>query len=452
MSQVIAAVSTGWQVSAIGILRLSGDGAIDVADRVFTAVSGRPLAQTEDRRLVLGTLCTAEGRPLDQVLATVSRGPGSYTGEDTAEFHCHGSPAVLAAGLAALFAAGARQAGPGEFTKRAFLNGRMDLSQAEAVIDLIEAESTEAAANAAGQLAGAVSRQIDPIYNRLAGLCAHFHAVVDYPDDEIETFRTPELCDSLDAARRALVALGDTFRRGSVLKAGLRAVLLGKPNVGKSSLLNALAGYERVIVTEVAGTTRDAVTERLRLGGRTWRLTDTAGLRETADRIEAMGVDKSRQAACGADLALCVFDGSGPLEPEDQAVLAAAAAAGQALAVVNKTDLPQQLQPELLPLPSVAVSAKTGRGLDDLEAAVAERFPAESGWDGSVLTNARQKAAVDRAAGALDRASGALAAGMTPDAVLTDVEEALEALGEINGRTARTEITDQIFSRFCVGK
>ncbi len=452
MSHVIAAVSTGWQVSAIGILRLSGDGAIAVADRVFTALDGRPLAETADRRLVLGTLRDARGRLLDQVLATVSRGPRSYTGEDTAELQCHGSPAVLAAGLEALFAAGARQAGPGEFTRRAFLNGRMDLSQAEAVIDLIEAESAEAAANAAGQLAGAVTRRIDPIYEELAGLCAHFHAVLDYPDDEIEEFRTPALRASLESAAQSLAALGDTFRRGSALKAGLRAVLLGKPNVGKSSLLNALAGYERVIVTDVAGTTRDAVTETLRLGGRTWRLTDTAGLRETRDRIEALGVGKSREAARGADLALCVFDGSRPLDEADEAVLAAAAQAGQALAVVNKCDLPQRLAPETLPLPAVAVSARTGQGLDRLEAAVAARFPDAGGWDGSVLTNARQKAAVDRASAALASAGRALEAGMTPDAVLLDVEEALEALGEINGRTVRAEITDQIFSRFCVGK
>ena len=185
MSQVIAAISTAPQPGAIGILRLSGDGAIAVADRVFTAASGKPLADTADRRLVLGSLHDTQGRVLDQVLATVSRAPHSYTGEDTAELHCHGSLAVLAAGLQALFAAGAQQAGPGEFTKRAFLNGCLDLSQAEAVIDLIEADTAEAAANAAGQLSGAVRSRIDPLYDRLAGLCAHFHAVLDYPDEDI---------------------------------------------------------------------------------------------------------------------------------------------------------------------------------------------------------------------------------------------------------------------------
>ena len=266
MSDVIAAVSTGWQVAAIGIVRLSGEGAIAVADKVFAAAGGKPLADTEDRKLVLGRLLDRQGRMLDEVLATVSRGPHSYTGEDTAEFQCHGSPAVLSGALEALFAAGARQAGPGEFTKRAFLNGQMDLSQAEAVIDLIEAETADAAANAAGQLSGAVKRRVDPIYDRLTGLCAHFHAVLDYPDEDIEDFRAAEIQNTLDAALEELAAMRSTFERGSLLKNGLGAVILGKPNAGKSSLLNALAGYDRVIVTDVAGTTRDAVTETLRLG------------------------------------------------------------------------------------------------------------------------------------------------------------------------------------------
>ena len=453
MADVIAAVSTGWQVAAIGIVRLSGERAIAVADKVFAAVGGRPLSETEDRKLVLGRLLDRQGRVLDEVLATVSRGPRSYTGEDTAEFQCHGSPAVLAAALESLFAAGARQAGPGEFTKRAFLNGRMDLSQAEAVIDLIEAETADAAANAAGQLSGAVKRRIDPIYDQLTGLCAHFHAVLDYPDEDIEDFRAAEIRSTLDAVLEDLAALRSTFDRGSLLKNGLGAVILGKPNAGKSSLLNALAGYDRVIVTDVAGTTRDAVTETIRLGGMKLRLTDTAGIRETGDRIEALGVEKSRQAARGADLALCVFDGSRPLEPEDRAVMDAAAEARHAVAVLNKTDLPPKVQASDLPFELVVpVCARTGEGLDLLEQAVEMLFPQDVPCDGSILTNARQAAAVDLAGSALAEALSSLEAGMTPDAVLVDVEAALEALGEITGRSMRQEITDQIFSRFCVGK
>ena len=453
MSHVIAAVSTGWQVAAIGILRLSGDGAVAVADRVFSAVSGKSLLEAPSHRTILGHLRDAQGRVLDQVLAVVARGPGSYTGEDTVEFQCHGSPAVLAAGLEALFAAGARQAGPGEFTKRAFLNGRMDLTQAEAVIDLIEAETADAAANAAGQLGGAVSRQIDPVYDDLAGICAHFHAVLDYPDEDIEDFRMEDFAGTLDGALDRLAALRATFDRGTILRSGLDTVILGKPNVGKSSLLNALAGCDRVIVTDIAGTTRDTVTETLRLGRRKLNLTDTAGIRDTEDRIESLGVERAEAAAGKAALALCVFDGSRPLTDEDRRVMETAERAGRAIAILNKQDLPQAVLPAELPFDLVVpMCAKTGAGVEQLEEAVEMLFPDDLPCDGSILTNARQAAAIDRAGAALAAARNAMELRMTPDAVLVDVEDALEALGEITGRTMREEITNQIFSRFCVGK
>ncbi len=452
MPQTIAAIATGKTISAIGILRLSGDDALSVASKIFTASNSQPLAQAPDRKLLLGTLRDAQGRILDEVLATVSRAPRSYTGEDCVELHCHGSPAVLTAGLEALFAAGARQAGPGEFTKRAFLNGRLDLSQAEAVIDLIEAESAEAAANAAGQLAGALSRKLGPVYDGLAGICAHFHAVIDYPDEEIAPFQLSGYQDRLDKARDTLARLRRSYERGRVLKHGLRAAILGKPNAGKSTLLNALVGYDRVIVTDRAGTTRDAVTETLRLGGQLLRLTDTAGLRETADPIEAQGVEKARQAASRADLVLCVFDASRPLDGEDELVMELAERAPRSIAVLNKMDLPPVVQPSDLYFEYVVpVSAKHSEGLEQLGDAVEMIFPDEIPCDGAVLTNARQAAALDRAGAALGRAIRAVGQ-MTPDAALTDVEEALEALGEINGKTMRQEITDQIFSRFCVGK
>ncbi len=452
MPHVIAAAATGRTFSAIGILRLSGDGAVAVADRVFSARSGRPLSATPDRTLVLGTLRDAKGRVLDQVLATVSRAPRSYTGEDTAELHCHGSPAVLAAGLEALFAAGARQAGPGEFTKRAFLNGRLDLTQAEAVIDLIEAESAEAAANAAGQLAGAVSRRIAPIYDALAEICARFHALLDDPEEEVEPFALESFRGQVESALDGLAALRATYDRGRVLKEGIRAAIAGKPNAGKSSLLNALAGFERVIVADQAGTTRDAVTETLRLGGRTLRLTDTAGLRRTADAIEARGVEMARAAAAAADLLLCVFDASRPLDEEDRLVFDAAADAPAAIAILNKSDLPACLTPSDLPFELVVpLSAKTGEGLALLEDAVAALYPDGAACGGELLTNARQAAALDRAGEALLRSLSSMGR-VTPDAALLDIEEALDALGEITGQSAREEITDQIFSRFCVGK
>lgn len=453
MSDVIAAIATGLQPAAIGILRLSGDGAITVAQQVFTALNHHPLSQAPDRKLILGTLHDASGRPLDQVLATVSRAPASYTGEDTAEFQCHGSPAVLTAALEALFRAGARQAGPGEFTKRAFLNGRMDLAQAEAVIDLIDAETADAAANAAGQLAGAISRRVDPVYDALTDVMAHFHAVLDYPDEEIEPFQLSAIRRTLEDSARSLAALLATYRRGQILRSGVRAVILGKPNVGKSSLLNALAGFDRVIVTAAAGTTRDTVEQSVQVGGVTLRLLDTAGIRQTSDEIEAMGVQRALDAAEQAQLALFVCDGSQPLSPEDLQAMDAASSCPQAIAILNKTDLPQCVTPADLPFDWVVpLSAKTGQGMDLLEQAVETLFASDVPCDGSILTNARQAGAIYHAVEALRRTLDALDSGMTPDAVLTDVESAMEALGEITGKVMREEITARIFQRFCVGK
>ena len=453
MSDVIAAVSTGTQISAIGILRLTGDGCAQVAGKVFTLNNGVPLWEAPDRKLMLGTLRDKEDRIIDSCLAVYTRGPHSYTGEDTVEIQCHGSPAVLAAGLEALYLAGARPAMRGEFTKRAFLNGQMALTQAEAVIDLIEAETADAAANAAGQVGGVLQKKLAPIYDDLTDLCSHFHAVLDYPDEDIEDFGLDNYEGSLKADAKALQQLLSSYDRGRILKNGVSAAIVGKPNVGKSSLLNALAGYERVIVTEVAGTTRDTVEEAVMLGNTRLRLIDTAGIRQTEDKIEAMGVERSRQAVENADLVLFVCDGSQPLSQEDLDVIELCADLPQVIALINKSDLKAKVVPSDLPFAVIIpICAKTGEGLDLLSDTVEMMFEGSAPCDGNILTNARQFDAIRRAYDAMSSALKGLKLGLTPDAVLIDVEAAMEAMGEVTGATVREDITARIFERFCVGK
>lgn len=453
-TDTIAAISTPPGPGAIGILRLSGRAAISTAEKCFKPLGPKGLRDHPPRALVYGDLLDSGGQPIDRVLCTYSLGPSSYTGEDTAEFQCHGSPMVLALGLEALFAAGARQARAGEFTRRAFLNGRLDLAQAEAVGDLLEAQSREGARHAAGQLAGALSKRIGDIYSALVDVMAHFHAVLDYPDEDIDPFRLEELDTALSDQEGELNALLASCGRGKLLREGVPCAIVGRPNAGKSSLLNAMLGWDRAIVTDVPGTTRDTVEERCELGGVPLRLIDTAGLRDTADPVEKLGVERSRKAMEEAGLILVLIDASRPAGDEDFALLQEAMALAPTILVWTKGDLPQAPIPVVnmtLP-PSVTVSAKV-RDLDELCNEISCAFPQDLwGGYGEILTNARQEEAASRAREAVRQAREALEAGVTPDALLTDVEEALEALGELTGQSVREDVTDRIFSKFCVGK
>ena len=458
----IAAIATANAPSAVGIVRISGENTLSVLDRLFAPAGGKPMSEQPARRMVYGAVRDAQGRVVDRALAVWFAAEHSYTGEVGAELHCHGSPVVLNEALAAAFAAGARQAKAGEFTKRAFLNGKMDLTEAEAVVDLIDAETAEAARNAAGQVDGALRRLAEGAYDKLLDIASRFYAVVDYPDEDIEDASPDEVEAALQETETALAGLLATYSRGRVLKSGVATAIIGAPNAGKSSLLNRLVGYDRAIVTELAGTTRDTVEEKALVGGVLLRLIDTAGLRETNDAVERLGVERSRKAAEDADLILALFDGSADFS--DEAVRArqretlrlAQGAAKPWIFVATKKDLAGK-SAAIRPIgqdapPYVELSNATGEGFDELEAAVAKLFPALPPQSGTLLTNARQADAATRSLASVRAALDALRGGMTPDVVLTEVEAASNALGELTGRTAREDMVARIFERFCVGK
>ena len=451
---IIVAVSTPLIPSAIGILRLSGEGSAKMASQFFIPVKGVSLEESPSHLMRYGKAVNSNGEILDECMAVVFRSPASYTGEESVEFQCHGSPVLLSVLLKEFLSAGARQAEPGEFTKRAFLNGKLDLIQTEAVIDLIDAETPELAKNAAAQLEGVLSRSLSQIYEKLTEAEAHFQAIVDYPDEDLDPFQLDRFQTLLTESAQSLRNMADSFERGQYLKNGISCILLGKPNVGKSSLFNHLMGYDRVIVTEIPGTTRDTVSERIILGGIPVNLTDTAGVRESEEVVEQIGVDRTMKALDSADLILMLIDASVPLDQETVALLQQIRQKPH-LILLNKSDLPSKISPDTLSEfgKVINISAKEGLGIESIENEIKTRFSRSDGMkDQVLLTNARHASAVKQASDALFKGAESLRNGMTPDAVLIDLEDALHNLAEILGRSAPADLLQTLFSRFCVGK
>ncbi len=455
MSTTIAAISTPAAPAGIGVIRLSGDDAITIACRVFRAADpARALDKLDGYTAAYGHVFDADG-DIDDCVALVFRAPHSYTGENTVELSCHGGLYLLQRTLRACLTAGARPADAGEFTRRAFIGGKMDLTQAESVMNLIAADGRLAARTALAAREGITYRRLQSVKESLLSVAAQFSAFVDYPDEDIPELHTDTLADTIDKAKVTITALLDTFDAGRVLRQGIDTVIVGAPNVGKSTLMNCLAGCERSIVTELAGTTRDVVEETVKLGEVTLRLADTAGIRDTDDRVETVGVSLARRRLAQAALVLAVFDGSRTLTDEDKA-LAAETAEAATIAIINKADCDERTDRAWLQAHFdrvVTISAKHGDGIATLTEAVAQVTGVEH-LDAAepTLATERQRDCAVRCLACLDEAANALGGGMTLDAVAVSLDGAIAAILDLTGERTTEAVVDEVFARFCVGK
>jgi tRNA modification GTPase len=473
LDDTICAVATAPGEGGVGIIRLSGTKAVDIADRLSTLRCRKSLASARSHHLYLADLLPGTVVPslasqqapstasqfLDEVLVVVMRRPRSFTGEDVVEFHCHGGPLILQTLCEAIVSGGARLAEPGEFTKRAFLNGRMDLAQAEAVLDTIRAKTAGSLRIAQAQRRGLLSREIDAVRQELIGALAHVEAGLDFAEEDIAFVRRDELLVMLDKMTRRLSRLLETAREGKLWREGASVAIVGRPNVGKSSLMNALARSDRAIVTAVPGTTRDLLDEWLHIKGLPVRLFDTAGIRETYDPIEQEGIKRTRQAVDDADLVLAVVDQSVALQEEDRTLLRGLREKNH-IVVLNKSDLRSRIEKDEWPAlcagerEPVVISAVAETGLDDLREQI--RLGLGSGGleatDGLCITHLRHSLLLRRARESLCHGSTALQDDLTGEFIAADLRRAADALGEITGAISTEDILDRIFSEFCIGK
>jgi len=451
--RTIAAISTPYGKGGVALIRISGDEAIQVASRLFKPKSGVRVEDIKPNTAVYGSFFDKDG-VFDDGIATIFKAPKSYTGEDVVELSCHGGILVTKKLLETAIEAGCDYAEAGEFTKRAFINGKLTLSQAEAISGIIDAKNEKHLAVSLLQSKGALSKKIAELSDRLTHLAASVYAYIDYPDEDLRDVTSEEMKETLLSIRADILRLIDTHRYGQAISEGINTVIIGKPNTGKSSVLNSLIGYDRAIVTDIAGTTRDVVTEQVRLGDLILNLSDTAGIRESGDPIESIGIEKSKQALEKAELVIAVFDGSKPLDGDDAEILERIRLAGKedcTICLLNKSDLGLAVQD--LPFGrKIAYSALKGIGKDRLEAEIGALFGEGNITTlGEIILSARQFAALKRALNAVDNALDALDS-FTQDIAGMDIEEAIACLGELDGRTASEQIVNEIFSHFCVGK
>ena len=454
MSDTIAAVATPLSAGGIGVIRISGESAIEIADKVVRTTSGKSLASLKGYTAAHGKVYL-EDEAIDECVALVFRAPKSYTGENTVEISCHGGVLVTKQVLRAVLQSGARPAEAGEFTKRAFLNGKLDLSEAEAVMSLISAQGQQGMKAAFSTLDGALSRKIDSLCSILLSASANMAAWVDYPDDEIPELSNDSLKNSIVTVKNGLTSLLSKFDAGKAITDGVETAIVGKPNVGKSALMNMLSGFSRSIVTDIAGTTRDIVEETVRVGNVVLRLADTAGIRESDDLVESIGVDMAKTRIERATLILAVFDGSASLDQSDREILDLCKDR-DVIGIVNKSDLPSKADIDYLKATLskvVFISAKEGEGEEELTKAIEEALGTDKiDTSQAMITTERQRVCTEKALSCLEEALDALNIGMTMDAINVCIESAVEALLELTGKKAREAVVDEVFSQFCVGK
>jgi len=445
----ICALSTPRGVGGIAVVRVSGEKAISVCARLVRPVKGS-LEQVSARSAVFARVYDGE-QVLDEVMVTCFHAPASFTGENTVEISCHGSIYIAERLLELLIGEGCVPAAAGEFTKRAFLNGKLDLTQAEAVIDLIHSRSPLQARAALGQLDGRLGRRVGALRAALMEIGTEIMAYVDYPEETIGEIDEDSIVKRLYEIRESLQKLLASFERGHLIREGIPTAIIGKPNVGKSTLMNALLGRDKSIVTDIAGTTRDTVEESALVGDMVLHLMDTAGIHQTADVVEAIGVERARAAAEQAALIFAVIDGAAELDAQDREILSIAAQ-GPAILIINKSDLPLRVDPKTLDFKYIIpMSAKDEQGLEALHKAVRSLFSAET-VEGESLNNLRQKTAVAEAFGAVQNALSAFESGLGADLAGLDITLAAEKLGELTGESVKERMIEDIFSRFCVGK
>ncbi len=450
----VAAISTPPGAGGMSVIRISGEDAIGVADRVFRSVSGKNLASLRGYSALFGKVYDGD-EALDEAVALVFRAPKSYTGENVAELSCHGGAYVAQRVLRAVYAAGAEPAGPGEFTKRAFLNGKLDLAEAESVMNVISARGKEALSAAVGALSGSLSDKITQVRRELIGLSASLAVWTDYPEDDFFDVDGSEIVKTLTAAKRELEALLSRFDAGQAVAVGVDTVICGKPNVGKSAFMNLLVGRERSIVTSVAGTTRDIIEETVNFGNVLLRLSDTAGIHGAADEVEKIGVERAKSRIGSAALVFAVFDSSVPLDEEDLEIIKYCENK-KCIAVLNKSDIEtvtrvRDLAPYFEHI--AIISAKTGEGREALET-MTERLLGTENFDSSapMLMNERQYRCCATALEYVKNALDAQTAGMTLDAVNVCVDSAIDELSVLTGEKATESVVEEIFAKFCVGK